>query len=339
MAVPKELRNAPERREQGKTGIEFTEEGFQEFLRSSAEMDGDTAVSYMTGDDEKKPAKPADTERVTEPKVVTEDDAGDETPRERIGAVTPVETAGGEQESDIKKALETINRLEREVTDLKSGGDQYRRGQSIDIKTQQGQDMKMKEWAPGIFLPEDKNNWPLTVTPDLVRAFGLDPGEKNEIAEALNGLANVLVYEIVGKMTPRLIREEVTSHTQNRVETEREENLFFGTFTDLRDKRDLLGVVERRVQSEIQSGRRTYQTREDYMNDIARETRTRVASLRGQSYDDYMSSVGVRKGGDEGGGSRSGRRVSRAITTTGGQGGRRTAGRSDLDDMIDHGNA
>lgn len=257
-------------REQGSTTIDSGD--FQDIIR------GGTEEPKQFGKNE-LPKDVADVVNEAEAQVVVDRNEEPRGGREE-GSTTVDET------NDLSRALSTIDRLSAEVSDLRRGS-QTRQTQTREPN------VEMMEFAPGISLPKDVNQWPLKVTPDVLRAVGIDPGEKGELAQAFNILGNALFTMAVTASSRGAA--EVFYETMNRRETEgAHRRAFFTTYSDLQGAEDIVANTEQvlRRQGLNQLGL----SDAEYAGRVAMASRARLAKLRNVSIDDYMKSVSSGEG-------------------------------------------
>lgn len=184
------------------------------------------------------------------------------------------------QSDEVTRALSTISRLETEITELKRGMYQPRE----IAPARREPEIEVSEIIPGIVLPKDERYWPIKVTPELVKAVGIDP----EIAPGLNKLANLFMIQINQLLRP-LILDEVEGRNRSRDTVGAAVNAFYSKYPDLRGQEDILDIVETKARNEDRIAERF--AGEDYMAEVARRARTRIAALRGQSLSDYELQV------------------------------------------------
>ena len=206
------------------------------------------------------------------------------------------------QSDEVTRALSTISRLENEILELKRG--QYRPVAEV-APTRREPEIEVVEIIPGVRLPKDERYLPIQVTPELVRAVGIDP----EIAPGLGKLANLFMIQISNLLRP-LILDEVEGRNRSRDTTNAAVSAFYGKYPDLRGQEDILDIVETKARNEDRIAERF--AGEDYMAEVARRARTRIAALRGQTLESYETQVRTtfaRSAGAEAA------PVSRAVTT------------------------
>lgn len=184
------------------------------------------------------------------------------------------------QSDDVTRALSTISRLEAEIADLKRG--QYQPTERMPARREP--EVEVAEIIPGVVLPKDERYWPIKVTPELVKAVGIDP----EIAPGLNKLANLFMIQINSLLRP-LILDEMDGRNRSRDTVNAAVSAFYTKYPDLRGQEDILDIVETKARTEDRIDQRF--AGEDYMAEVARRARTRIAALRGQSLGDYETQV------------------------------------------------
>lgn len=191
----------------------------------------------------------------------------------------PVVSDGGrlketaDQTPDVTRALSTISRLESELNDLRSrvpAREGVRREPSFEVE----------EVIPGVTLPKDRNAWPVQLTPELVKAAGLDP----EVAPGLNILANAFLLHINNLLTPTILGQ-VRNDFASRETVNTRMAGFYNEFPDLRQQGDLLEIVEDRARNTDRIHEKY--AGEDYMREVGKRTRMRIAGLRGQTIEQY----------------------------------------------------
>ena len=205
------------------------------------------------------------------------------------------------QSEDVTRALSTISRLEAEIADLRRA--QYQ--PTVQPRgTAREPELEVVEIIPGVRLPKDERYWPIQVTPDLIKAVGIDP----EIAPGLGKLANLFMIQMSNLLRP-LILDEVEGRTRSRDTTNAAVSVFYSKYPDLRGQEDILDIVETKARMEDRIAERF--AGDDYLAEVARRARTRIAALRGQTLDAYETQVRTqlaRTAGDPA-------PVSRAVTT------------------------
>jgi hypothetical protein len=203
-----------------------------------------------------------------EPEVVVERD-----PVATDGGQRDATSRPGQPSEDVTRALSTISRLESELSDLRSrvpAREAVRREPSLEFE----------EVVPGVTLPKDRNAWPVQLTPELVKAAGLDP----EVAPGLNILANAFLLHINNLLTPTILGQ-VRNDAASRETVNARMAGFYNEFPDLRQQGDLLEIVESRSR-DTERLHEKY-AGEDYMREIGKRTRARIAALRGQTPEQY----------------------------------------------------
>jgi hypothetical protein len=243
--------------------------------------------------------------------------------REKEPAVIVSEQPSGrpsptEQSEEVTRALSTISRLEAQVRDLQTQRETLR-----SVAPSREPQIEFAEVIPGVQLPKDPRMWPVQLTPDLVKAAGLDP----EAAPGLNVLANAFLLHINNLLTPQILGQ-VDATYRSRETASASVNAFFTRYPDLKDKQDLLELVEARARDADRIHERYAGS--DYMDQIGMRTRARIAALRGQSIEQYNAGLATNAVAATGTASRASttpvRRAGRAAATTPNQ--------RELDDML-----
>lgn len=228
----------------------------------------------------------------------------------------------------VAKALESIARVEGRLDEI--GG---RRDGEPTRGPQRGRPdpSDYEEVAPGLKLPKNKDLWPVRVTPEMVEAIGLDPAA----TAGLNILGNGLIQFVLDNL-PGLVDERVGRTIDTRKTVEAEHQTFFDKYHDLKGHDDILELTEMRVRREVELGSRPrWRDRQEYADLLGKEARRRIASLRGQSLEDYESGL-TQRGDGERSKTTTTRTTSRAVTTGSGGGTRRGGGAvSDMDSLVD----
>src|SRR4030095_10486338 len=201
-------------------------------------------------------------------------------------AVTVSEPPSGrpsptEPSDEVTRALSTISRLEAQVRELQT---QQRETWNAPTAARREPQIEFAEVIPGLTLPKDQKLWPVQLTPDLVKAAGLDP----EVAPGLNILANAFLLHINNLLTPQILNQ-VDMGQRSRETASASVNAFFTRFPDLRDKQDLLELVEARARDADRIHEKFVGS--DYMDQLGTRTRQRLAALRGQSLEQYTASL------------------------------------------------
>jgi hypothetical protein len=183
-----------------------------------------------------------------------------------------------EQPEEVTRALSTISRLQQQVDMLEA------ERQARYAPARREPQVEVAEVIPGLTLPKDPNMWPVRLTSDMVKAAGLDP----EVAPGLNILANAFLLHINNVLTPAILGQ-VDQGTRSRETANASMNAFYNKFPDLRDKQDLLELVEARARDTDRIHEKYAGA--DYMDQIGERTRRRIAALRGQSVEQYVAGL------------------------------------------------
>ncbi len=225
------------------------------------------------------------------------------------------ETEEVDVKEQLRRANETISRMSRDI-------DEVRRGVG---RKETREDLEMIEVLPNVRLPKDESKWPVRLTEDAVEAVGLD----KSATKGLNVLANALV-QFVSDVIPDIAVERVMTQMRGREDSSRSRQTFEEEYPDLKGNEDIMEVVERKFRQDNADARMSNQ---EYQRGLARAARSRLASMRGMSYDEYVREV-------SGGTTRTTDTParSRAVSTVSGRARQVTkqGGKSELDDMIDN---
>ena len=289
--------------------VEITEDAFQEMMRGDGDFEAGTQDVHA--DEQSQPKKPE--ARHEEPTVVIDE------PEQR-DTVSPT-TDRTQLDPNVQQLLSRVDSLERELKDAQRPS-----------QPRTPEPSELEEVIPGVRLPKDRSRWPIRLTNEMVEKAGLSP----DATEGLNILANALVTEIVGNLMPPFTRQTIADYMATQDTSSRETGTFFESFEDLKGTEDLLDVVERRLQTDIQEGKvQRARSREEYRDILAERTRRRIATLRGVTYEDYVSQLKSKGSGVTVLPQRGGR--SRAVSTGGGRsdGKSRSGATKDFDDIID----
>jgi hypothetical protein len=223
-----------------------------------------------------------------------------------------------EQPEDVTRALSTIGHLENRIREL-----EYER-QVRTTPARREPQVELAEVIPGLTLPKDQSLWPVRLTPDMVKAAGLDP----EVAPGLNILANAFMLHINNLLTPAILGQ-VDQTYRSRETNNSAMAAFYSRFPDLRDKQDLLELVEARARETDRIHEKFAGT--DYMEEVGKRTRHRIAAFRGQTPEQYVAGLSTNAAPAATGGSRAStspaRRAPRPAANT-------TENQRELDDML-----
>jgi hypothetical protein len=262
----------------------------------------------------------------TEPDVIVEDEPKVErvpSARERPES-TDVDTSPPDAEN-YRKALSTIEALQRDKDEaLRRIAEVERRVASPATEPQ----VEMMEYMPGILLPKDESRHPVRFTPDNLKALGWEPDPA--LARGLSILGSALLVHVNNILMPA-VEQRVQQVTKSREDVSRGTAAFFDAFPDLIGEDDFIALVEQGARQRDSIHQRY--TGEDYTKEVARRVRTRIAGMRGQSYDDYINGLKTPQREEAGR-----RPVSRAVTTPSRRTGpppRKTGDQAELDDLID----
>lgn len=214
-----------------------------------------------------------------------------------------------EEESDVVKALKTIERLEAEIAELRS------RGVGAGKSETEEPSIELEEVLANVRLPKDHSKWAIQLKDDDLRRVGIDP----EITPGLNVLANAFYQFIVDTLVP-LTTGQMEARLESRARASEAMSTFFDRYPDLEGQDDLLEMVERKVVWP-QYGQKA--TRVDYIDRLAEAARERVARLRGISLDEYKAALKGSPG------------ASRAVTTSTGRSRRSTSTSDQEKEMLD----
>jgi hypothetical protein len=221
-----------------------------------------------------------------------------------------LDTEGGEPsegETDLQKALKTIEKLSADVEEL-------RRPRRVETR-QEPEVTVEQEDILGVKLPKDRTKRPIQLTDDDLVKVGWNDNPR----VALENLGNLLFVRILDAAIgqARTIAQNTMSVQRTRSSLKEK---FFNDNPDLKDHADLLDMTEGRLRADGLRDR--VKTGSEYLDTVAKETRTRIAAIRGVSYDDYMASIAKGATGGNGGTTTSGRVAGRAVTAgAGGRGG------------------
>jgi len=227
-----------------------------------------------------------------------------------------VEREGTELPADdrLAKALETIETLTGRIQSLESSPRTTARAEPT---------IELEDIIPNVRLPKDRNMWPIKLGKEDVKKMGIDP----EITDGLNVLANAF-YQFVLDTIPGMAAGQVRTFLQGRDNASVAKQTFVSKFKDLEGHDDLVEMIETRQGGVWETWK--HLPRPAYMDKLAEAARTRIATLRGQSYAEYMGNLGERRPTQGG---------SRATTTpVAGRGSRvrRTGQQAEMDDLIDN---
>jgi hypothetical protein len=245
------------------------------------------------------------------PSPVVEEERSEERTEPEVEAETDDKEPKGE-EDPLKKALSTVEAQQRRIAELEAG--QRRVEGEIRSSTRREPVLEFEEVLPNVRLPKDRSQWPIRLTAEDISRLGIDPGEKGEIAAGLNVLANAL-YKFVADTIPDYAYTRFSRHLEERESGAEAQRSFESAYPDLKEHTDLVETVEGKIWPQF--GNALNQA--DYTAKLAEESRRRLASIRGVSYEEYMTQVRTN--------ARSTTRVtssgsrSRAVSTAGSSGG------------------
>lgn len=270
--------------------IELSEEEFRKTLDFSGEVSDDKApedVQYLEEPDDRRP-----TTTLRSP----------ETTREELKP---------KEKTDIEKALETIGNMQREIDTLKRGTVGDRKTETRDERPD------LEEVITNVRLPKDRTKWAVQLTEADIEKVGID----KSATVGLNILANAVV-QYMSDALPPIIMNQVQNWISTREDLGTEQVRFLDEHQDLAGHEDIMSIVEERIWEDNK-----HLPKSQYKALLAKETRSRIAAIRGQSIEDYMASLPKRGEGEEGRQrivSRSASPASRARTTSSSGGARST---------------
>ena len=215
-----------------------------------------------------------------EPDVVVEKE------REEPEATAEPSPTSGEtsqaEPDDRQRLLSTIERMEQETARLRSEIDNVKR----DSRRGAEPPVEMVEYLPGIRLPKDVSQMPIQLTPDHLKAIGIEPSP--ELAKGLSILGSALLLRADAALRP-YIDERYQTLSNMRENASRGTASFFDAYPDLAGQDDFIALIEQGARErdrihEIYRG-------EAYTREVARRVRTRIAGMRGQSLQDYENGL------------------------------------------------
>lgn len=266
-------------------------------------------------------------EATTEPDIVVEDEPKVErvVREERPDSVVEPSAETSQPDSEnYRKALSTIDTLQKQNEEFQ------RRLASVEqtrVASSEPQ-VEMMEFVPGVLLPKDETRHPVRFTPDNLKALGWEPDPA--LARGLSILGSALLVHVNNVLMPA-VEQRVQQVTKTREESSRGTAAFFDAFPDLVGEDDFIALVEQGARQRDLIHQRY--TGEEYTKEVARRVRTRIAGMRGQSYDDYIAGLKTPQREEAGR-----RPVSRAVTTPARRSApppRKTGDQAELDDLID----
>src|SRR3990167_4825262 len=204
--------------------------------------------------------------------------------------------AGDDQ---LTRALNTIASLESRVMDFETRS-AYREPTTVSAREPA---IETVEVFQGVRLPKDQRLWPIRLNAEDIKNVGLDP----DAAPGLNVLANAFVVYLSSIIDP-MVRNVAAETTSSRDTHNARISAFNNAYPDLVGQEDLLDIVETRARE----GERLHERfrGDEYSNELAKRARTRIAALRGQTYDQYVTQVETAMG------QRRPATTSRAVTTS-----------------------
>lgn len=259
--------------------------------------------------------------------------------REAIGERTDETrvTARGQRNENVPSADERIAYLERANRALESQINAERSVSRVIAERTAPRPQNNIEWVDtpwGIQIPKDPRQRAVQLSGEHLKLLGMDP----EIAEPLNILANAFWAQIVNTIPGATLRamdqvQDLRGRAQNRTSS------FFTAYPDLVDHADFVQTVEHNARRSENLHHR-HGSIDSYNEDLAMRVRSRVAAMRGQSLDDYMSGLGVENARNRNNSRVVERPVSRARSVGGGRtnGSSRVGNGGDpvLDDMLNN---
>lgn len=293
-------------------------------LKDPNSLDSTEMAALIRGEiaDPREPSRPTvETKATTEPEVVMTDEepkkepSGDRSPEPSVD-----EGTSRQGDDDRQKLLSTIERLERQNAEFAQLKEQFEKERSSRDEPR----VEMTEYFPGITLPKDPNKLPIRLTPDQLKSVGIDADET--LAKGLSVLGSALLVRMDAAMRP-YIDERYNTLSSVRENASRGTTAFFDAYPDLAGQDDFIALVEQGARErdkihQIYSG-------EAYTRELAKRVRTRIASMRGQSLQDYENALG---------GQSSRQPVSRATVTPPRRSAaapRRTGEQSEIDAVMD----
>lgn len=262
-----------------------------------------------------------------EPDIIVEDEKIErESPaRERPEPSSLEERTSPPDAENYRKALSTIEALQRDKDEALRRIAEVERRFTQPVAEPQ---VEMMEYMPGIILPKDETKHPVRFTPDNLKALGWEPDPA--LARGLSILGSALLVHVNNILMPA-VEQRVQQVTKSREDVSRGTAAFFDAFPDLVGEDDFIALVEQGARQRDAIHQRY--TGEEYTKEVARRVRTRIAGMRGQSYDDYINGLKTPQREEAGR-----RPVSRAVTTPSRRTAsppRKTGDQAELDDLID----
>lgn len=211
-----------------------------------------------------------------EPDIVTEDEERPSAPS--VKDATPAPRGQVTEEDDpLRKALATIDGLRRDQDELR---------RRLEERPSRGAEpqVELMEVMRGISIPKDPSQRLVQLTGEDLKSVGLDPA----VAPGLEILANALVERFSQVYNPYVTRE-IDNRLKSRDDASKGTQSFFNAYPDLVGNEDLLEMVEMRARN--QDRIHEHYRGEDYTREIAKLTRTRLASYRGQTLEEYEAAL------------------------------------------------
>lgn len=147
-------------------------------------------------------------------------------------------------------------------------------------------DIEFIEPMQGYRVPKESKYRPIQIPPALLEAVGIDPA----IAPGLEVLGNVF-YQFINSTVPTQTIQALTQRQQqDRIRQERYTS-FQSRYDDLADKMDFVKTIEEDARREGM-----YQLPPpEYERELVRRTRSRLASIRGITLEQYENELNSRR--------------------------------------------